>query len=130
MPVDEEGFHDQACYYSFVELHYTSVTLFDTSVESHAAVAPVRGVKGLGALVGLKVVCCGGLLLVVSGAVAATQLAWGVALLSAAAGAAIFIRHRCRCARSAGHAVDPAPPVPPRLHAAASGGPVGGPGRR
>lgn len=57
------------------------------------------GAKAVGAVVGLKIVCCGGLLLVASGAVAASQLAWTAALLLAAAGVVLFVGQRLRCGR-------------------------------
>lgn len=88
------------------------------------------GTKGLGALVGLKIVCCGGLLLVASGAVAATQLAWGAALLLTAVGASLLIRHRRQSAQRGVRAVDSSRSVSSQTRAAARTRLVGGSARR
>lgn len=85
--------------------------------------------RGLGALVGLKIVCCGGLLLVVSGAVAATQLAWGAGLLLGAAGVALFVRHRRLCMRRGGCEVGAAHTVSSQAPATAPARPMGGSAR-
>lgn len=58
--------------------------------------------KGLGALIGLKIVCCGGLLLVASGTLAAAQLGLGAAAVVALAGAGWLVQRTVRCARESG----------------------------
>jgi len=60
------------------------------------------GSKGLGALLGVKIACCGTILLIASGTLAATQVASGAALLLVvAASIALVVRDRRSCAHSA-----------------------------